>query len=85
MWSYAEVWETMAGAIPERPAQIRGERQVSWGDFDRRANALARRLLDLGLQQQSKVAAYLYNGPEYLETYYAAFKAGLAPVNTNYR
>src|SRR5208282_3705014 len=26
-----------------------------------------------------------FNGPEYLETYYAAFKAGLAPVNTNYR
>src|SRR5262249_42703895 len=24
-------------------------------------------------------------GPEYLETYFAAFKAGLAPVNTNYR
>jgi 3-oxocholest-4-en-26-oate---CoA ligase len=31
------------------------------------------------------VAAFLYNGPEYLETYFAAFKAGLAPVNTNYR
>ena len=27
----------------------------------------------------------MYNGPEYLETYFAAFKAGLAPVNTNYR
>ena len=39
----------------------------------------------LASPQQSKVAAYLYNGPEYLETYYAAFKAGLAPVNTNYR
>ncbi len=31
------------------------------------------------------MAAYLYNGPEYLEVYVAAFKAGLAPVNTNYR
>src|SRR5690606_10559231 len=38
-----------------------------------------------GLTRQAKVAAYLWNGPEYLETYYAAFKAGLAPVNTNYR
>ena len=34
---------------------------------------------------QAKVAAYLYNGPEYLETYFAAFKGGFAPVNTNYR
>ena len=85
VWNFANVWEPIAAAIPDQPAQIRGERRLSWGDFDRRANALARRLLDLGLKQQSKVAGYLYNGPEYLETYYAAFKAGLAPVNTNYR
>jgi len=64
MWSYANVWEPIAAAIPDRPAQIRGSRQLTWGDFDRRANALARRLLDLGLGRQSKVAAYLYNGPE---------------------
>src|SRR5579864_4599864 len=85
MWTYADVWESIAAVIPDRPAQIQGERVVSWADFDRRANALARRLIDLGLKQQSKIAAYLYNGPEYLETYYAAFKAGLVPVNTNYR
>jgi fatty-acyl-CoA synthase len=85
MWNYANVWESIAGAIADRPAQIIGARQVSWGDFDRRANGLARRLLDAGLAHQSKLAAYLYNGPEYLETYYAAFKAGFSPVNTNYR
>ena len=85
MWNLANVWEPIAAAIPDRPALIRGERTINYREFDRRANALARRLLDLGLQRQSKVAAYLYNGPEYLETYYAAFKAGLAPVNTNYR
>jgi len=85
MWTYADIWESIAATIPDLPAQIRGPRSINWGDFDRRANALARRLLDLGLKRESKVAAYLYNGPEYLETYYAAFKAGLAPVNTNYR
>ena len=85
MWNLANVWEPIAAAIPDRPAVIRGERVIDWAAFDRRGNALARRLLDLGLKQQAKVAAYLYNGPEYLETYYAAFKAGLAPVNTNYR
>src|SRR5579871_1990694 len=85
MWNYADIWESIAGAIPDYPAMIKGPRVIAWADFDRRANALARRLLDLGLGQQSKVAGYLYNGPEYLETYYAAFKAGFAPVNTNYR
>jgi fatty-acyl-CoA synthase len=84
-WTYADLWEAVADAIPGRPAQVHGARTLSWRDFDRRADALARHLLDAGLQHQSKVAAYLYNGPEYLETYYAAFKAGLAPVNANYR
>ena len=37
------------------------------------------------LRSQDKVALYLHNGPEYLEACYAAFKAGLVPVNTNYR
>ena len=38
-----------------------------------------------GVVEQDKVAQYLYNGPEYLESVFAAFKAGLAVVNTNYR
>ena len=31
------------------------------------------------------MAQYLYNCPEYLESMFAVFKAGLVPVNTNYR
>ena len=85
VWNFADVWEEVAAATPDRPAQIQGERVVSWRDFDRRSNALARHLLEAGLGHQAKVAAYLTNCPEYLETYYAAFKTGLAPVNTNYR
>jgi 3-oxocholest-4-en-26-oate---CoA ligase len=84
-WAYADIWEAIAAAVPGRRAQVQGSRELSWGQFDARANAVARFLLDSGLKQQSKVAAFLYNGPEYLETYYAAFKAGLVPVNTNYR
>jgi fatty-acyl-CoA synthase len=85
VWNFADVWEEVAAAAPERPAQIQGDRVLTWFEFDRRANALARHLLEAGLRRQSKAAAYLTNCPEYLETYYAAFKAGLAPVNTNYR
>ncbi|MBK9178767.1 MAG: acyl-CoA synthetase [Acidimicrobiales bacterium] len=84
-WNFADVYEAVAAAVPDRPCQIQGDRIVTWGSFDRRANALAADLLEAGLGRQSKVVAYLYNGPEYLEVYAAAFKAGLAPVNTNYR
>jgi acyl-CoA synthetase (AMP-forming)/AMP-acid ligase II len=41
--------------------------------------------LDAGLARQDKVAQYLPNRPAYLESVYACFKAGLVPVNTNYR
>jgi acyl-CoA synthetase (AMP-forming)/AMP-acid ligase II len=44
-----------------------------------------RRTARLGRQHQDKFAQYLYNRPEYLESVFAAWKAGLVPVNTNYR
>jgi acyl-CoA synthetase (AMP-forming)/AMP-acid ligase II len=84
-WNFADVYEAVAATVPDRPCHIQGSRVVSWRDFDRRANALAADMIAAGLTKQSKVAAYLYNGPEYLETYVAAFKGGFAPVNTNYR
>ncbi len=84
-WNYADLLEAVASAVPEWPAQIHDGAVYSWATFDARANGLAADLINAGLGEQSKVAAYLYNGPEYLETYFAAFKAGLVPVNTNYR
>ena len=84
-WNLADIFEAAAEAGPDRPAQVCGERTLTWADFDRRADALGRDLLERGLTHQGKVAAYLHNGPEYLETYFAAFKAAGAPVNVNYR
>ncbi|MDE0802336.1 MAG: AMP-binding protein [Acidimicrobiales bacterium] len=84
-WNFAEIWETAADALPEAPFAKQGDRTVTWRDADRRADGLARTLLDAGATKQDKVAQYLYNGPEYLETVFACFKASLVPVNTNYR
>jgi acyl-CoA synthetase (AMP-forming)/AMP-acid ligase II len=58
---------------------------TTWAEFDRRADGVAATLLAAGVAEQDKVAQYLYNGPEYLESCFAAFKAGLATVNTNFR
>jgi 3-oxocholest-4-en-26-oate---CoA ligase len=84
-WNLADVWEVAAEAVPDRVVQKCGDRTVTWEQFDRRANALASDLLAAGLGRQAKVAAYLYNGVEYLEVCTAAFKVGMVPVNTNYR
>ena len=84
-WNLADVWEQVASRIPDEPAQWHGEQMWTWAEFDRRANGVAAALLAAGFAEQDKVAQYLYNGPEYLESVFAAFKAGLAIVNTNYR
>jgi fatty-acyl-CoA synthase len=84
-WNFAEIWEVCARRLPDALAQRQGDREISWAEFDRRANGVAQKLLDTGAAEQDKVAQYLYNGPEYLESMFAAFKAGLVPVNTNYR
>jgi acyl-CoA synthetase (AMP-forming)/AMP-acid ligase II len=84
-WNYATIWEIAADEQPDQVAQIQGDRRITWAEMDRRADGVARTLLDAGAVHQDKVAQYLYNCPEYLESMFAAFKAGLVPVNTNYR
>ena len=83
--SFADVWEQIADAFGDAPAQVQGERRVTWGEFDRRADGVATALHDIGVERQDKVAQYLYNCPEYPESVFAASKLSLVPVNTNYR
>ncbi|PZQ22329.1 MAG: acyl-CoA synthetase [Sphingopyxis macrogoltabida] len=85
VWTFPDIWESVCAAIPDAPAIVQGARVMRYAEFDATADALARRLVDAGLSHQSKVAAYSYNSPEYLLTYFAAFKAGLVPFNVNYR
>ncbi len=84
-WNLADVWETVAEQLPDAPALAHGGRRIRYAELDRRADGVAAALLDLGGRHQDKVAHYLYNCPEYLESMFAMFKAGLVPVNTNYR
>jgi fatty-acyl-CoA synthase len=84
-WNFADAFEAIAARIPDRACQVQGDRVVTWGELDARANALAADLVAAGLGHQAKVACYLFNGPEYMETVTAAFKAAMVPVNTNYR
>src|SRR5580700_3832434 len=84
-WNFADAYERIAAAIPDAPCQEQGDRIVTWSQIDGQADAVAEDLLAAGLGEQAKVAAYLTNCTEYLEVYLAAFKAGLVPVNTNFR
>ena len=84
-WNFADVWEAHADRFPEAPAQVHGERRFTWAEFDQRADGVAATLVGHGARHHDKVAQYLYNCGEFLETIFACFKVSLVPVNTNYR
>ena len=84
-WTFADVWETIAATVPDRIALSHGEKHITWRDVNARADAIAAALFNAGLQRQDKVALYLHNASAYMESVFAALKASLVPVNTNYR
>ena len=84
--NYADVWEAIADVQPDALAQLQGTRRFTWRELDERANAFAAAMLEVeGVEKQAKVAQYLQNCPEYLESVYGGWKVGLVPVNTNFR
>ena len=84
-WNFADVFEALADRQQDALAQRHAGASTTWSEFDHRADGIAATLLDAGVAEQDKVAQYLYNAPEYLESLFGALKAGLATVNTNYR
>ena len=60
-------------------------REISWRDFDRRANRFANLLLSRGLKKGTKVAILLMNCLEWLPIYFGILKAGCLAVPMNFR
>jgi acyl-CoA synthetase (AMP-forming)/AMP-acid ligase II len=81
----ADVWEAVARTVPDAPALVHGPLVRSWEEFESRSASLAAHLGAHGVGHDDKLACYLYNGPEYLEATFAAFKARAVPINVNYR
>lgn len=85
-WNYGDILDAMPQAVAaDAPCLIHGDRVVSWGDFTRRTNNIARALQARGLGADDKVGFYLRNDPAYLEMLGACFKGRFVHVNVNYR
>ncbi len=82
---WATAWESIADAIPDAPAVTNGEITRTWREFDERSARVAAGFDAAGLGTDSKIGLYLYNGNEYLEAQFGAFKMRGVPVNVNYR
>ena len=63
----------------------RYRREMTWRDFDVRANRFANLLLSRGVKRGDKVAVLLMNCLEWLPVYFGVLKAGAIVVPMNYR
>ena len=80
----AATWRELnliAAANPDAPYR----REMSWKDFDRRANRFANLLLSRGLQRGAKVGILLMNCLEWMPIYFGVLKAGCIAVPMNFR
>nr|MBR4281159.1 acyl--CoA ligase [Clostridia bacterium] len=80
----ATTWRDMnliESANPDAPYR----REMSWAEFDRRANKFANLLLSRGVEKGTKVAVLLMNCLEWLPIYFGILKAGCIAVPMNFR
>ena len=80
----AETWRE-ASLIEEAMPDAPYRREMSWRDFDRRANRFANLLLSRGIKRGTKVGMLMMNCLEFLPIYFGILKAGCIVVPLNYR
>ena len=68
-------------ARPDAPYR----REMTWRDFDRKANRFANLLLSRGIKKGTKVGILLMNCLEWLPLYFGILKAGCIAVPLNFR
>lgn len=76
---------THAKRVPDRAALIMNDRVLTFEELDRRTNALANALLQLGIEPGDRISILMHNSPEIMQAWGAAGKAALIPIALNYR
>ncbi|MGZ8752776.1 MAG: acyl-CoA synthetase [Acidimicrobiia bacterium] len=84
-WNLADLFEAVADVAADREAIVSDDRRLTYRELDERATRLAHHLAANGLQAGDHVGIYAYNGPEWVEAMFAAWKIRAVPINVNYR
>ncbi len=92
------VADAVAAEIGDRELVVQGDRRYTYAQIMERSTRLASYLHSRGLGcrtersslaghevGQDMIGIYAYNGPEYVESMLAAWRARVAPFNVNYR
>jgi acyl-CoA synthetase (AMP-forming)/AMP-acid ligase II len=80
-----EMLTTTATSYPDRVAWIWDEGTRTYGESNHRADAFAHALADFGVGRGDRVALYMQNRPEAMESFFGTLKMGAAVVPLNPR
>ncbi|MCC7104720.1 MAG: AMP-binding protein, partial [Chloroflexi bacterium] len=83
--NFSKVLRHHADHEPDREVLIAGSRRITWGELDRRVDALAAALAGGGLARGDRLAILLYNCPEHIEIIFAANRLGAVFLPLNWR
>ena len=84
-FNLADLFEIVAGCVPDRTAFRCGDHSLTFRQLDERANRFGSALRARGVGRGDHVGIQLYNSVEYLEAFLGCCKIGAVPVNVNYR
>jgi len=56
--------------------------QITWKEFDERANAVANALMDMGIRKDDKVIHWMMNSISWLEAYFGIIRTGAWAVQS---
>src|SRR3954469_2766827 len=84
-FNLADLTEAAVDRVPDRAALITPARTLTYAQLEERSNRLAHALAERGVGRGDHVGCYMFNGTEYVETMYAAYKLRAVPINVNYR
>jgi len=83
--NFADLYEHAADVFGDRTALVSGGRQVTYREFEERANRLAHYLSGIGVRPGDHVGLYAHNSIEAAETILASCKLRAVAININYR
>lgn len=83
-YNLADLFESVADAIPQRTAIVSAERRLNYSELDERATRLANSWAGVGIGKGDHIGLQLRNGSEYIEGMIAAYKLRAVPININY-
>lgn len=84
-FNLADVFETVASAVPDRVALTYEGENLSYAELDAEANRTAAMLEEAGVSAGDHVALFLKNSVEHVTSILGLVKIRAVPINVNYR